>query len=199
MPDPRTFWTWFSVAVPRLQRFKHGRDEALLDELQDHLQSYSSGLWFEIGGHPDGPMELVISAEGDTDYFDDVKALVASAPSIDGWTFVAFKPAQGFGFTTEYEGITVDPAKSWFLPMHSTNDPSELGLRVAVPGFNAEEAKSYRAAVYIVIETGLGELRAWEAIKHVEVTEVPASPESEGYIELHELERYLDWRARSKA
>lgn len=196
MTDPRRFWNWFAGAESRLRAFRHGRDDALLDELQGVLQSYSPGLWFEIGGHPDGPMELVICAEGDEEYFDDVENLVRCAPKAEGWKFIAFKPPQGFEFKTEYEGVLVDPAQCWFLPLNSNDEPPELGLRVAVPGLSPTQEKQYRAAVYIAIETGLGELQAWKTIKHVEVVSMPTSPEAEGYIELNELEKYLAWRAQ---
>ena len=199
MPDPRPFWNWFATTRQRLERFSHGRDDALLDELQHELQSYSPGLWFEMGGHPDGPMELIISAEGDPDYFEDVRRLVATAPETPGWRFIAFKPPQGFEFRTEHEGVVVDPAECWFLPLQSNSNPTALGLRVAVPGLTDELARTYGAAVHIVLDTGLGELIAAEAFQHLEVVSVPDSPPNDGYIELNELGKYLTWREQREA
>lgn len=147
MCEPMAFWHWFCSARPRLLGLRRRTDEALLDELQAQLQDYSEGLWFEVGGHPDGPMELIISAEGNPDFFDDVERLVACAPEVPGWQFIAFKPAQGFGFRTEYEGVVIDPAASWFLPLESQSCPTAFGLRVAVPGFTAGLEQTYRSAV----------------------------------------------------
>lgn len=199
MNNPQAFWSWFQSAHQRLAALRGERNEALLDELHDQLQRCSTGLWFEIGGHPNGPMKLIISAEGDPDYFDDVRELVACAPSMPGWEFVAFKPAQGFSFRTEYDDVVVDPALSWFLPLASAADPNAFGLRVAVPGFTDELAQSFRAAAYIMLETGLGELASAEAVQHLEVAAPPDAPEAEGYIELNELDAYLAWRARRDA
>lgn len=199
MNDPRAFWRWFQSAHQRLAALRGRRDEALLDELQDQLQRCSPDLWFEIGGPPDGPMELIISAEGDPDYFDDVRELIACAPPVPEWEFIAFKPAQGFGFRTEYDDVVVDPALSWFLPLESAAHPNAFGLRVAVPGFTDELAQNFRAAVYIVLETGLGELAAAEAVQYLEVAAPPDAPEAEGYIELNELVAYLAWRTRRDA
>lgn len=182
-----------------MERFSHSRDDALLDELQAELQTYSQGLWFEMGGHPDGPLELVISAEGDPDYFEDVRHLVAAAPETPGWCFVAFKPPQGFEFRTEYEGVIVDPSECWFLPLESKSNPASLGLRVAVPGLTAERTQAYRAAVHIVLDTGLGELVAAEAVHHLEVVAPPDSQERDGYIELRELGKYIMWREQREA
>ncbi len=182
-----------------MEGFTHGRDDALLDELQAELQAYSPGLWLEMGGHPDGPLELVISAEGDPDYFEDVRHLVAAAPETPGWRFVAFKPPQGFEFRTEYEGVIVDPDECWFLPLQSKSNPASLGLRVAVPGVTDELARTYKAAVHIVLDTGLGELIAAEAVQHLEVVPLPNSPERDGYIELRELGKYITWREQGEA
>lgn len=180
-----------SQAQPRLEQLRHKHDEALLDEILEHLQRYCSELWFEIGGHPDHDRELIISAEGKSEFFDDVRRLVACAPEVAGWRFIAFKPAQGFEFRTEYEGIEVDPSTSWFLPMHSVSDPSGLGLRIAVPGFNEAQEGKFRAAVSIVLETGLGELWTAEHLRYLEVVAIPDAPEAEGFIGLNELDRYL--------
>jgi hypothetical protein len=199
MHNPRPFWNWFATARHRLERFSDSRDDALLDELQAELQSYSPGLWFDVGGHPDGPLELVISAEGDPDYFEDVRRLVAAAPETPGWRFVAFRPPQGFEFRTEYEGVIVDPGECWFLPLLSKSKPASLGLRVAVPGFTDELARSYKAAVYIVLDTGLGELIAAESVQYLEVVPLPDAPAIDGYIELRELGKYITWREQREA
>jgi len=199
MNDPHAFWNWFRSAHVRLQNLRGGRDDALLDEIQTRLQDCSPGLWFEVGGHPEGPMELIISAEGDPNYFADVRQLVGSAPAIPGWQFIAFKPPQGFEFQTEYEGVVVNPATSWFLPLESKSDPTAVGLRVAVPGFTQERGQDFRTAVYIVLDTGLGELAASETIQHLEVVAPPSKPEDDGYIELNELGSYLEWKARREA
>jgi hypothetical protein len=187
------FWSWFVSAKSRLERFDQAERDALLDEIQEHLQEYSPGLWFEIGGHPSGPHEFVVSAEGDTRYFDDVRALVEAAPPCQGWQFIAFKPAQGFEFTTEYNDISIKPTECWFLPLVSASQPKAIGLRIGIPGYEMSLAKAYLSACHIVLDTGLGELRSAECIHHLEVCALPPEPESEGYIALPELDSYLRW------
>jgi hypothetical protein len=194
MKSPETFWTWFIKNERRYRNVKTPEKEQLLDELLFALQDYSAGLWFEIGSHPDGLRELVVSAGGDASYFPDVRALISAAPTLEGWEFTAFKQPQGFEFTTEYEGVTIVPSEAWFLPLVSQEDPRELGLRIAVPDFNELHEETFVSACYIVLDTGLGEFQASEQIRHVEVCSVPTSPESEGFIKLDELGSYLKWR-----
>jgi hypothetical protein len=193
------FWSWFEKSRARLETYTDDEREGVLDEILEELHKYSAGLWFEIGGHPEGPKELIISAEGDSDYFAEVVSLVAQAPKFDGWKFIAFKPPQGFEFTTTYEDLHVDPAKSWFLPLDSASDPKSLGLRVAVADFNESKAKAFTTAVYLVVDAGLGELRAGKYINYVEVVAVPSNPEIEGFIELTELDQYITWREAKRS
>jgi hypothetical protein len=193
------FWSWFENSHGRLQWNTDDEREAVLDEILEVLHEYSTGLWFEIGGHPEGPKELIISAEGDSDYFAEVVSLIAQAPKLDGWKFIAFKPPQGFEFTTTYEDVHVDPAQCWFLPLDSSSDPKSLGLRVAVADFNENKAKAFTTAVYLVLDAGLGELRAGTCINYIEVVAVPSNPQDEGFIELTELDQFITWREAKRS
>ena len=199
MKSPVEFWQWFAAHHHRYEHLDGPDRDVRLDEAIAVLHQVCDGLWLQFGGGPQGPHELVISAEGNVDYFADVQDLVAVAPAIPGWHIIAFKPARGFDFTTSYNGVSVTPASAWFLPLQSPSRPDELGLRIAVPGFDAAWSEEFLYACYIVLDAGLGELRAAQEVQHVEVCAVPASPEEAGYIALAELGGYLDWRAGQRA
>jgi hypothetical protein len=196
MDAPQEFWAWFVENEKRFRNVETAEKEQLLDELQGQLHAFCDSLWFETGGHPNGPRELVITAEGRSELFPKVRQLIAAAPQIDGWRFIALKPAQGFDFVTEYAGITISPPATWFLPLESKTKPEALGLRVAYSHFEKAKEKTYLAGTYVVLEAGLGELDAAEKIHHVEVCGAPSSPESLGYMVLHELPEYIRWRER---
>ena len=196
MDTPQTFWAWFVDNERRFRNVETQEKAQLLDELQEHLHAFCDSLWFEIGGHPTGPRELIISAEGRSEFFPKVHELVGTAPELDGWRFIAFKPAQGFDFVTEYEGVTISPKATWFMPLESRANPEALGLRVAYSHFEKSKEKRYLAATYVVLDAGLGELDAAEKIQHVEVCAAPSAPESAGYILLHELPQYIRWREK---
>lgn len=197
MDARQTFWVWFVENETRFRNIETRQKEQLLDELQEHLHGFCDSLWFEIGGPPTGPRELIITAEGRTEFFPKVRELVEAAPKLDGWRFIAFKPAQGFDFVTEYAGLTVSPKATWFMPLESRANPEALGLRIAHSHFEKSKEKTYLAATYLILEAGLGELDAAEKVQHVEVCAAPSAPESAGYIILHELPQYIRWREKT--
>jgi hypothetical protein len=131
--------------------------------------------------------EFIITAEGHVDAFPVAEAIVAHAPEISGWRFVALKRPMGFDFTTTYEGIRFVPSTMWFLPLASSLCPQDLGLRVGVPNYSPAIERQALNAVAIILDTALGERVAALEIQSLEVALLPESPESEGFIELHRL------------
>lgn len=63
------FRQWFTANEQRFRRIEASRKDALLGEILEHLHAYSAGLFLEMGGAPDGPNELVITAAGKRDLF----------------------------------------------------------------------------------------------------------------------------------
>jgi hypothetical protein len=95
MCKEKEFWDWFLDNSSRYYFLNQVTDDAkkegLLNDLLQHLHNYSEGLYFEIGGSIDETQELIISAEGQQEYFDDVERLIAKAPIVPEWKFIAFK------------------------------------------------------------------------------------------------------------
>lgn len=187
MQDPRDFWLWFERNASMFRDLEVPEKEDLLDELLAVLHAYCENLWFETGTADDGVHELIISAEGNVEHFSAVRRLVASAPRIARWRFIAFKPANGFDFTTNYDGITFSPEATWFLPLQSAHDPSAVGIRVGYAHYDKQRHRSYVTGTFIMLECALGELALAERIQHLEVSGLPSSPESSGYRPIAEL------------
>lgn len=187
MENQRAFWEWFEGNESRFRSIQLPRDEPLLDEIQEALHAYSPGVWFETGQAEDGCNELIVSAEGQTRYFSAVRTLIASAPLVPGWRFIAFKPAQGFDFDTRYEGIVLSPKATWYMPLRSAADPTALGLRIGYAHYDPAREREFLAGTFIMLECALGELALAEQVKHIEVAALPSSPESSGYLPLPAL------------
>ncbi len=196
MSTEEDFWRSFVEAASSLADVDRPDREQQLDALLEALHRYHESLYFEVGGPPEGPNELVITAEGRREHFDIVKALVASAPTLDDWVFIALKPAHGFRFVTEYEGVAADPKEMWFLPLEDSE--GRLGLRIAGPAYEHERLDEFRYACLLQLDGGLGEEQAQREVAHVEVAELPADPAAAGYIELVELPAFIQWRNGQK-
>jgi hypothetical protein len=197
--DISRFWTWFAAHERRLRAMKDSQD-ALWDTALAELKRVKKGFAFEMSEEAKGSREFVITAqEGDRKLFGVVDAMVAAAPLLRGWTFVALKPAMGFDFTHSYEGVVYDPKAMWFLPLNLTDRPGDLGLRVGVPSLRELDQDAAEFAVTIILETGLGERERAADVQYVEVTRLPNDPAKEGYIELPDLAAYIAWRKRRNA
>jgi hypothetical protein len=189
------FWRWFldhQVEFNGLSK----PDEPFWDLALEKLQEVDKRLWIELSDFATKPREFIVTAEGHTDAFPIAEALIHLAPIVDGWEFLALKPAMGFDFTTSYEGKLFDPRGMWFLPLQSPSRPNWLGIRIGIEDLESADERDARHAVLIILDTALGERSAALDIQHTEVSKLPARPESEGYIELPDLARYILWRNR---
>jgi hypothetical protein len=133
-----------------------------------------------VGGHPDEKQDLIITAEGDTDFFDNVEALVMQAPPLTYWNIIAFKPAIGIG-TIEYNGIKLNPETMYFNPL-SNKASQKIGLRIHIDNFNPTREKDFLNAVYLLLDNILGEKLAALEIGYVEL------------IEFSKLPRFIQWK-----
>ena len=198
MSKEKIFWKWFEENNSKYfylnQISEANKKEELLDALLNHLHDYCDKLFFEIGGIPNEAQELIISAEGDKKYFNKVEKLVSQAPKIKDWEILAFKRPMGTRFTTNYEGIELNPQKIWFLPLDNENEPQMFGVRIYMNNYNFQEEKLFLNASYQVLDAILGEKSNALDIHHVEVDKLPPEPEKNELIRLTELPEYITWR-----
>lgn len=193
--DIKRFWCWFSTHKLELDTMIDS-DSALWTEALAQLQAIDSRLWFELS-HPDGaPREFILTAAGVKDAFPSVEMTIANAPVLPDWQFIALKPAMGFDFVTNYEGVELDPKQMWFLPLKSASRPNDFALRVGVPNLLPEVQRQASNGVLVILDTALGERSAALDIAHVEVRALPQDPEKVGYVQLPELPRYINWHKR---
>jgi hypothetical protein len=189
--DPQPFWAWFLSNLARLEAMADGPDDELLDAIEKQLHRFSTGLWFEVGSPGEGKMEFVVTAEGDSDYFDAVRTLCDAAPAIPGWIVTPFKPPAGFDFSIAYEGIDVDPAECWFKPLLSKKAPGRMALHVGVAGLDDADPDDLLNALRLMVECGLGELVAAERIAYIETRALPEIPADDGFRPLASLPEYV--------
>src|SRR5258706_10558168 len=102
------FWGWFQTHHAEFDVLTDTTDP-FWDVALGQLQRLDRHLWFELS-KPDGSdRDFIITAEGQTDIFPLTESIVALAPKIPGWQFIALKPPMGFNFNTTYAGIRFEP------------------------------------------------------------------------------------------
>jgi hypothetical protein len=192
------FWNWFKTnnkLYLRLDDVDEDVKEHLLDDLQDHLHQYNDRLYFQIGGLLGKNQELIVTAEGDASFFEEVEALIKSAPTIDNWKFIAFVQPQDGLNVINFEDVELSPQDMWFMPLKNANNPVSIGIRVCMPNYDlVVGSKWFKAAVYKVLDTLLGEKSFALDIDHIDFGKLPEKPEEENMIELTELSAYVKWR-----
>ena len=127
-----------------------------------------------MGGHPDADkMDLIITAQGNTEFFFAVELLVSKAPKFNDWNVIAFKPPMGSDFTTEYGGMEFDPKKTLFLPLATSANKKAVGMRVCYPDFEEESQDVFLVATHLMLEVILGEKAVALDIDYLEVKKTP--------------------------
>ena len=199
----KQFWDWFATNNAKyffLNQIDSDEERQLyLDEFLERLHEYDKHLFFEVGGYPDDVQDLIITAEGELEYFDKVKKLVLSAPYIKNWRISALKSALKDGFIIYYDGIELNPKYLWFFPLENKKNPLLLGLRIYPENDELLQDKSkFVKAAYLVIDSLLGE-RSSALIHHIEVAKLTEDPESQGLLELYDLPKYIQWKERTSS
>jgi hypothetical protein len=196
MSKEQQFWDWFKANEAKFFFLNQINDddekETILDDLLSHLHEYCDHLFFEVGGYPDEKQDLIITAEGNIDYFDKVEFLVKQAPQLEYWNVIAFKPVVDGG-TIEYNGIKLNPETMCFDPL-SNKSSQKIGLRIYIDNYNSNNKKDFLTATYLVLDNILGEKSNAMDIGYVDIETLPSIPEREELIELTKLPRYIKWK-----
>jgi hypothetical protein len=194
----RQFWEWFEENCKSylfLNEVEEETKSKLLTNLLDHLHWYCEHLNFEIGGEPGGKQELIITAEGDTFYFEEVNTLISTAPVMEDWEFIAFVPPRGDAFEFGFEDVTLKASDIWFLPLRDLARPEIVAIKVCTPFYDRlKEYQWLRPAIYKILESVVGEKTFALDIQYVDIGELPPLPSEEGMMQIAQLPKYIDWK-----
>jgi len=131
-PEER-FWTWFSANAPKLAAAPMG-SPIWTRRITKVLKRYDQQLAWEIDASKKSPLDFVISADGSRQVAPAVERLVAAAPPIPGWRFVAFRQRSVEDVLLEVGGIQLDPRSLLFSAELSPR--GTLALKFWVNGIN---------------------------------------------------------------
>jgi hypothetical protein len=165
------FWNWFkqhNKSYSFINQVDPDVKERLLNDFSQQLHQYCDKLYFEIGGDSEECQELIITAEGNKDYFSKVDHLVNTAPQIDKWIFTAFIPPRDIHFKINYEGLVLNPEEMWFMPLENKDNPSAIGISICLRNYElVKDHESFESAIYKILDVLLGEKSAATNIEYI--------------------------------
>ena len=146
------FWTWFTKNNGVLFNFEKNQEQTF-DRLAAEMKRINSSLTFEFGPITDGKREFVISADGIKTAFPAVEQLYATAPKLDQWIWIKFRPRR-LPMDIEYDGVNVKAADV-FCTVEPDGD--KAGLTLYIRGYQPEQKKTYAGIVFLMLDQALGE------------------------------------------
>lgn len=189
------FWDWFkdnNKAYTFLNSVDEDVKEKLLNDFLEQLHKYCDKIYFEIGSAGNEDQELIITAEGDKDYFDQIEHLINTAPSIKGWTFIAFKKPIPGHFKSKWDSLELNTEDMWFEPL-SNEQNSNIGIRIYLKKHDLiKDNEILTTLLYKMLDTILGEKSFALNIAYVETDLQPDDPEEEDMYPILELPEYID-------
>lgn len=195
MDNSKNFWKWFTANASSYEEIgsvNNDERNRLLDNFEIQLHNYCNKLYFEIGGLSGEPNELIITAEGDANYFEAVENLITDAPEISDWIFTAFKPQVPGHLKTEWGNIKLNTEDIFFNPS-GASDKSGVAIIVYLPKYNPEYEEDYYNGLFKMLETLLGEKSFALDVKSVAIKANENQFTDENAIPILKLSAYLNW------
>ena len=196
------FWKWFAEQQTAFyQILKQGDSETIndnfCDPLMDQLSQIREGCYFLAGIDNTDTAELIFTADGEIITIPFVEDLVAAAPEIPGWSFIASKPESDPNYTTiDLQGYTFSLENQYFYAIESPDFPDSIKITIIHNDYSEVPAiaNTIIQGVYLFLDNYLGEVRSVTVIDSVTV-QSPSKAEKE-LIPIEKLKSYLEWREK---
>lgn len=200
-----TFWNWFqdnNQTIKKLISETPIKQKQICYLLNKRLGYYCKELDFMIvfPKKENQKTELIITANGNPDYFNQVIKLINNAPVLKHWKFTAFiQPAEniekiidGIDEPYVFQEITLKTSEIKFLPLDYDTDSKKLNIIIYLKNYNIHCCtKTWQQIIYIILQDLLGEKSLYQNINFVELAQLLEHKDNE-FIYLYELQFYLD-------
>ncbi len=187
------FWKWFHENQKRLRGFESD-PEKYLAELLDRVKKIRRGLAIELELPNNGIINMTISADGVKELFPLVDSIVAKAPKIDGWKFIAFRQRltkeQLTGVKVQAGPLQLDPSQMRFFPLV---EKDKLDIIVYVKGITEDNYNHVAYGGLLLLDNLLGEYDCATKVRSYDFHDMPVKKEDlDGTLPLFELAAYID-------
>ncbi|MEQ8764939.1 MAG: hypothetical protein RL885_13490 [Planctomycetota bacterium] len=166
------FWRWFAAKAEQL-RSAYGADDLapFVAEVEAGLARLGRGVRWEVGPHDEAGEMLffALGAAGDRDQLRRNREVVAGAPDVPGWVFLAAKPAKRW--RRRRAQIRYAGERRWvdFDRWGFSARPTRAGavVRFVARDVAACEASTLEGLGWLLLDWELGEERAMDEVADV--------------------------------
>ncbi len=192
------FWAWFARnehTFFKVVRDKGNIEKIFFDKLSAKLNEVMDGCYYLTGMLNSTTVELIFTAEGKVKNLVFIEELVAAAPEIKGWQFVAHKPALAVeDVSIEMSGYQFNSDNLFFYANEIENCPDEIDITVVHEDYSMEKKDVISNGVFIFLDNYLGELNFVTTIDNLTITGNRNVPTP--LIPIEKLKDYLIWRQK---
>lgn len=198
------FWNWFQDNNQTIKNLIHEtpiNQNQIIYWLSKQLGYYCGELDFMIvfPKKENQKTELIITANGNPEYFNQVIELINNAPVLRHWKFTAFirstenidKIIESLDEPYIMQEITIKTNKINFLPLNYHDKIKKIEVIVYLKNYKIHcNTKILKQAIFIILQEVLGEKSLHHNINFVQLAQLRNS--NEELIELYELHYYID-------
>jgi hypothetical protein len=208
MKKINTFWNWFqdnNQTIKNLINETPKNQKHISFWINKNLSYYCKEIDFMIvfpnnnNNNNNNKSELILTANGNQEYFNQIINLVDNAPQLKNWKFTAFiQPTDridelinGLDDPYIFHEITLKASELTFLPLDYHEVTQKFDIVVFLKNYNLYcHTKTLQQAIFIIMQDIIGEKSLYQNINFVQLAQVPDN--KEGLIKLCELHHYLD-------
>jgi hypothetical protein len=199
-----TFWNWFqdnNQTIKNLINETPKNQKHISFWINKNLNYYCKEIDFMIVFPKVGntKSELIITANGNPEYFNQVIDLVDNAPQLKSWKFTAFiqptdridKIIEGFDEPYIFHEITLKASELKFLTLDYHEETQKFDIIVFLKNYNLYcDTKTLEQAIFIIMQDILGENSLFQNINFVQLAQMPDN--NEELIHLYDFLMFLD-------
>ena len=177
-----TFWNWFqdnNQTIKNLINETPKTQKQLYFWLNRHLGYYCKELDFLIifPKKEKEKAELIITANGNPNYFSQVTELINKAPALRHWKFTAFiqptenidKIIEGLDDPYVFREITIKNSEIKFLSLNYIGNSRKFDIIIYLKNYNIYSCtKTFQQAIFIILQDLLGKKLIYEKINFTE-------------------------------
>ncbi len=192
------FWNWFSKNEKEFYNVvKNEKDivKDFFDKLSPKLDELKDGYYFLAGMFNENTVELVITADGNTQNIVFVEELISQAPKIPGWKFTALKPALNIeDVSIDMGGYKFNSDNMYFYYEELSGYPDEIDIKIIHDSLNNDNRSEITNGVYIFLDNYLGELDFVNNIDNLQI--ISHAEAQKELIPINKMKDFLIWRQK---